>query len=187
VYLGDARLEPVMAALDARSALVTIHPVSPCGWEDVSFGRPRPVVEFLFDTTRAVVNLALSGVLDRYPAVRWVVPHAGAALPVLADRVERVGAALERAAGRDPVDVRGVLGRLYYDVAGGTPAGLLPALLSLAGPGRLLYGSDYPFTPRSRVRELAGLLRTTGLLSEQDRPAVLSGNALGLLRRPAGA
>ena len=90
VYLGDAQLDPVMAALDARAALVTIHPASPCGWEQVSFGRPRPMVEFLFDTTRAVVNLALNGVLDRYPAIRWVVPHAGAALPVLADRVDRL-------------------------------------------------------------------------------------------------
>jgi hypothetical protein len=55
------------------------------------------MVEFLFDTTRAVVNLALSGVLDQYPAIRWVVPHAGAALPVLADRVDRLAPLISRA------------------------------------------------------------------------------------------
>jgi predicted TIM-barrel fold metal-dependent hydrolase len=186
-YLGDARFDPVFRELDRRQSIVALHPTAPPGGTGVAPGYPPPLLEFIFDTTRAVVSLALNRTIDRYPGLRLVVPHGGAALPVLADRVERVGAALERAAGRDPVDVRGVLGRLYYDVAGGTPDGLLPALLSLAGPGRLLYGSDYPFTPRSRVRELAGLLRTTGLLSERDRPAVLSGNALGLLRRPAGA
>jgi 6-methylsalicylate decarboxylase len=186
-YLGDARFDPVFAELDRRRCIVALHPTAPPGGSGVAPGYPPPLLEFIFDTTRTVVSLALSRTIDRYPGLRLVVPHAGAALPVLADRVERVGAALERAAGRDPVDVRSILGRLYYDVAGGTPDGLLPALLRLAGPDRLLYGSDYPFTPPARVRELAALLATTGSLSEQERPAVLSGNARGLLRRPPGS
>ena len=184
VYLGDARLEPVMAALDARSALVTIHPVSPCGWEDVSFGRPRPVVEFLFDTTRAVVNLALSGVLDRYPAVRWVVPHAGAALPVLADRVDRIYPWISPPGAPD-VDLIAALGRLHYDLAGTPLPRALPALLGLADASQLVYGSDYPFTPAARVRQLAQEIARTDVLDDAEKAAALSGNARRLLPRLA--
>jgi 6-methylsalicylate decarboxylase len=184
VYLGDARLEPVMAALDARSALVTIHPVSPCGWEDVSFGRPRPVVEFLFDTTRAVINLALSGVLDRYPAVRWVVPHTGAALPALADRVDRIYPWISPPGAPD-VDLVAALGRLHYDLAGTPLPRALPALLGLVDSRQLVYGSDYPFTPAARVHQLAEDIAGTDVLDDAAKAAALSGNARRLLPRLA--
>ncbi len=35
---------------------------------------------------------------------------------------------------------------LYYDLAGAALPVALDALLEVAGPGRLLYGSDFPFT-----------------------------------------
>jgi len=38
--------------------------------------------EYLTDTTRAVPILTLSGTLDRYPNIRWILAHAGAAIPV---------------------------------------------------------------------------------------------------------
>jgi 6-methylsalicylate decarboxylase len=56
----------------------------------------------------------------------------------------------------------------------------------MVGPDRLLYGSDYPFTPASRVRELAASLRATGLLSAAERRGVLSGNARRLLDGGSG-
>jgi predicted TIM-barrel fold metal-dependent hydrolase len=184
VYLGDARLDPVMAALDARSALVTIHPVSPCGWEGVSFGRPRPMVEFLFDTTRAVINLALSGVLDRYRSIRWVVPHTGAALPALADRVDRIYPWIS-APGEAQVDLIAALGRLHYDLAGTPLPRALPALLGLAAASQLVYGSDYPFTPAPRVGQLAQDIASTDVLDDEGKAAALSGNARRLLPRLA--
>ena len=189
VYLGDSRLEPVMAALNRRGALVTIHPSSPCGWEQVSFGRPRPMVEFLFDTTRAVVNLALNGVLERYPDIRWVVPHAGAALPVMADRVARLAPLITPppADGAGPPDVLASLARLYYDLAGTPLPRALPALLSLVPASQLVYGSDYPFTPAPMVAALAEPIAVTGVLDDAARSAALRGNAAALLPRLARA
>lgn len=184
VYLGDARMDPVLAALDARAAVVTIHPVSPCGWEQTAFGRPRPILEFLLDTTRAVVDLALSGALDRYPAIRWVVPHAGAALPVLADRVDRI-APMVSPPDTPTTDVIGALGRLHYDLAGVPLPRALPALLALVGPDRLVYGSDYPFTSAAAVRALAQELATTPVLDDAARRAAFSENAARLLPRLA--
>ena len=84
VYLGDASLEPTMAELHRRRALVFIHPTSPACWECTSLGYPRPMIEFPFDTTRAVTNMLMSGVFTRYPDIRKIVPHAGGTLPFLA-------------------------------------------------------------------------------------------------------
>ncbi|MGW7530008.1 amidohydrolase family protein [Streptomyces sp. NPDC054783] len=155
-YLADPALAPVLAELDARGSVITLHPTSPPGWERTALGRPRPMIEFAFDTTRCVVELALSGTLTRYPRIRWIVPHAGAVLPALAHRV----AAMSPITGA-PVDLPAVLGSLYYDLAGMPVPVALDALLAVAGPDRLLYGSDFPFTPALAVKHLAAELRQT--------------------------
>ncbi len=88
VYLGDSRLEPLWEELDDRGTLVFVHPTSPPHHEAVASNRPRPMIEFLFDTARAVTDLVLTGTLIRHPRIRFVVTHGGGVLPLLADRVE---------------------------------------------------------------------------------------------------
>jgi predicted TIM-barrel fold metal-dependent hydrolase len=144
VYLGDRSARPMFRELDRRGARVFIHPTSPPCWEKTSFGRPRPMIEFLFDTTRAVVDLVLNGVVADYPGIEFIVPHAGATLPMIADRVNAFAAVLQV----DPsVDVLRDLGRLHFDLAGFSVPRQLDALLTLTVLDHLHYGSDYPFTP----------------------------------------
>ena len=151
-YLGDAAWDPVFGELDRRGARVLIHPTSPVCWEHTSFGRPRPMLEFLFDTTRAVVNLVLNGTVARHPNLRLIVPHAGATLPVIADRVAAFALMLDV----DPsVDVLRDLGNLHFDLAGTPIPRQLDALLALTTLEHLHYGSDFPFTP-DFVVEMAG-------------------------------
>jgi predicted TIM-barrel fold metal-dependent hydrolase len=151
-YLGDATLEPVFDELDRRHARVFIHPTSPLCWEHTSFGRPRPMLEFLFDTTRAVVNLVLNGTIARHPNIEIIVPHAGATLPAIADRVAAFSTVLGDV---DPAaDVMRDLARLHYDLAGFPIPRQLDALRSITTLEHLHYGSDYPFTSAG----IAGML-----------------------------
>jgi 6-methylsalicylate decarboxylase len=160
-YLSDPEFDAVLAELDARDAVVTLHPTSPPCWEMTALGRPRPMLEFLFDTTRCVVDLALSGTLTRYPAIRWIVPHAGAVLPTVAHRVAAVTAFTG-----EPIDFPALLASLYYDLAGlPLPVGL-DALLAVVAPDRLLYGSDFPFTPAPVVTGLAVALAQAPALTQ---------------------
>src|SRR6185369_12911167 len=86
-YLGDPSREPVFRELNRRKARVFLHPTSPACWEHTSLGRPRPMLEFFFDTTRTVVDLVCNGTIGRHPDLEVLVPHAGATLPLVADRV----------------------------------------------------------------------------------------------------
>ncbi len=159
-YLGDAALEPVFDELDRRHARVFLHPTSPACWEHTSFGRPRPMLEFLFDTTRAVVNLVLNGTVARHPDISFIVPHAGATLPVIADRVAAFSLVL---ADVDPAtDVMRDLAGLHYDLAGFPVPRQLDAVLALTTFEHLHYGSDYPFTPEFVARMGADALATAG-------------------------
>jgi predicted TIM-barrel fold metal-dependent hydrolase len=146
-YLGDRILDPVFAELARRRSVVFLHPTSPVCWEHSALGRPRPMIEYLFDTTRTVVDLLMAGVLERHPDLAVIVPHCGGALPVLADRVEEFGKLFlgpEKAEGPGAIEQ---LGRLHYDIAGPAFPRQVPALLRLAAPDRLLFGSDYCWTP----------------------------------------
>ena len=159
-YLGDPVLEPVFDELDRRHARVFIHPTSPVCWESTSLGRPRPMLEFLFDTTRAVVNLVLNGTVARHPGIEFIVPHAGATLPLIADRVAAFSLML---ADVDPsADVMGDLARLHYDLAGFPFPRQFDALLAITTLEHLHYGSDYPFTPEFVVEIASQQLAAAG-------------------------
>ncbi|QUQ67954.1 amidohydrolase family protein [Kutzneria sp. CA-103260] len=177
-YLADPAFEPVLAEMNRRGAVVTLHPTSaPCS-DRTALGYPRPMIEFLFDTTRCVIDLAMSGTLARHPDIRWIVPHAGAVLPVLAHRVAGIGQITGKA-----VDMPAVLGGLYYDLAGMPLPVALDALLQVASPDRLLYGSDFPFTPSEAVTALAAALRE----SPAVQGAPLAATAAELFPRLGGA
>jgi 6-methylsalicylate decarboxylase len=167
-YVSDASFEPVFHELDRRNARGLLHPTSPSCWEHTSFGRPRPMLEFFFDTTRTVVELLLNGTIDRNPNVSLIVPHAGATLPLVADRVSGFASLLA-----PEVDVLRALGRLHYDLAGFAVPRQLDALLTLTTLDHLHYGSDFPFTPEPLVAAAAE--RIDGFDSLVDALRVNSG------------
>lgn len=183
VYLGDRRLEPVFAELSHRRAAVLLHPTSPANQvTSVLPGWSRSMYEYFFDSTRAIINLVFSGTLRRCPGVTMVVPHAGAALPALSQRIERnVWRANRRSAGDDPyAGFLESLGRCYFDLAGSVVPFQLPSLLSMVDGSRIVYGSDYPFTHEELGAELNADLRTTRLLTDDLRRAALRDNARAL-------
>ncbi|WP_328479252.1 amidohydrolase [Streptomyces sp. NBC_00377] len=147
VYLGDERLAPVFAELGRRRAVVFLHPTSPVCWEQSALGRPRPMVEYIFDTARTVTDLVMAGVLTRHPDLRIIVPHCGGAIPVLADRINEFMRIFAPGQEAPPSDAVQQLRALYYDIAGTAFPRQAPALLKLADPDRVLFGSDYCWTP----------------------------------------
>ncbi|MDH6699382.1 amidohydrolase family protein [Streptomyces griseoviridis] len=148
VYLGDARCAPLWAELDRRGAIVFVHPTSPPGWEALTSGRPRPMMEFLFDTARAAADLVLGGVTVRHPGIRWILTHGGGALPLLAARLELFRTLFD---GDGDLDVRAELGGLWYDLAGTPFPDQVPAVERAFGLDRVLYGSDSCWTPAPGV------------------------------------
>jgi 6-methylsalicylate decarboxylase len=181
-YLGDPVLEPVWQELAARQATVFLHPTGPSCVPATHRDRPYPVMEFLFDTTRSVTDLVLSGALLRHPGVKLVVPHAGAALPAMAHRIAAISGRLltdEPGSGEFLQALRG----FWYDTAGFPLPAQLGALLHLAEKDQLVYGSDWPFTAEQMSQRLAAELDAAppALLSPDELDAIRSGNAARLL------
>jgi predicted TIM-barrel fold metal-dependent hydrolase len=163
-YVSDASFAPVLRELDRRGARVLLHPTSPPCWEQTSLGRPRPMLEFFFDTTRTVIDLMLNGTIGRWNALELIVPHAGATLPLVADRVNAFAQLLSPG-----VDAFGDLARLHFDLAGFAVPRQLDALLTLTTRDHLHYGSDFPFTPEPVVSAAAERIEAVGGLADALR------------------
>ncbi|MEU6553284.1 amidohydrolase family protein [Streptomyces sp. NPDC046915] len=148
-YLGDPAFEPLWAELDARSAVVLVHPTAPPGTPVPEV--PAPLADFPYDTTRTALHMTVRGVPRRHRRMRLVLPHAGGFLPYAAHRFA-LAARLPTGATADdpggtPEDFIADLRRFYFDTAFSAGPAALPSLLAFAAPERILYGSDFPMVP----------------------------------------
>lgn len=176
-YLGHAQLAPFYEELDRRRAVLFLHPTTPhCSCHSLAY--PKPMLEFIFETTRSVTDMLLSGTLERHPRLRVIVPHAGAALPILANRIDLIlnPALTPPGVVSSSVTVREALKRLHFDVAGAPVPELLGALLQVADPSRIHYGSDWPYTPVEVCEALTAKLDASPLLDGALRDSVMRGN-----------
>jgi predicted TIM-barrel fold metal-dependent hydrolase len=181
-YLGDAALEPLMAELNRRKTVVFVHPNIPLTSQKLKLALPAALVEFVFDTTRAVANLIFSGTLERYPDIKFILSHAGGTVPFLTGRLStaRVIPPLHAKA---PQGAVAYLKRLYYDTAISGNAQALSALRALVGPSQILFGSDYPFLPEPEIREQVRGIDGFAGFDAADRRAVERESALALFPR----
>lgn len=178
VALADAVFEPLWKTADELGATIYIHPTDPAGVESMLEYWLMPLVGFLFDTTLAAARLVFSGVVERYPRIRWVLTHMGGAIPYITERLDRGWRAF--------VDCRTHIGRppseylrsFHYDTVNFNPAAMRLAL-DFAGPDRLLAGSDYPH----QIGSIPLMLETIEKLDLRSdvKEKILGGNAAALL------
>ena len=180
-YLGDPLYDPVFDELNRRRAVVFVHPAHCKAPAELNLHAPDSIVEYVFDTTRAIVNLLYTGSLERCPDVRLIFSHAGGAVPFLARRI----AGLERRT--NVTDVIATLQSLYYDVASAMAPYALRSLQELVAPSHLLWGSDLPFVHGEQLRAEVEEWDAYDGFDEATRAAVEHGNALHLFPRLAAA
>jgi 6-methylsalicylate decarboxylase len=181
-YLGDPRFDPVLDELNRRKTVAFIHPTHCEAPEHARLHAPPFVVEYVFDTTRAVVNLVYSGTLKRCPDIRFIVAHCGGTVPFLAQRM----AMMEGHRGaKGLTDVLPTLRSLYYEVASTTSRFALRSLQELADPRHILWGSDLPFVYGARLQEEVDHWEHYDGFDADARRSIEQRNALELFPRLA--
>ena len=149
VYLGDERLDPIFAQLNQRNALVIIHP-SPAKLlprENVVTGKVMALYEYPADTTRAVLNLLANGTLEKFPNLKFVVPHCGSFLPYMKQRAGAMFQMLASMNLMEPLNFGASVGKLFFDTAGDPMPEQLDMLLKIASLDKIVFGTDYPYVP----------------------------------------
>lgn len=176
--LWDRRFWPLYERATRAEAVFYIHPTFPVGVEAMEDYWLMPLVGFLFDTTLAAAGLVFSGVVERFPGIRWVLGHLGGAIPYLAERLDRGYQAFAACRAHLTQPPSEHLKRFHYDTVNFDPRALRLAV-EFAGAGQILAGSDYPHQIGSipRMKESVAALD----LPAGDTERILGGNAARLL------
>ncbi|KAL9595244.1 MAG: hypothetical protein Q9179_005057 [Wetmoreana sp. 5 TL-2023] len=186
-YLGHEEYRPLWDALDARNAVVFIHPSNPADLNIINPALPAPIIDYPHETCRAAVDMVVSNTLSSHPNCKIILSHSGGTLPYLALRVASILPFILKGMRLPPKSTEEILDELknfYYDVALGSGDLVLPFLTKFAKPGHVLFGSDLPYAPRPTIDFFTGNLDEYEKgLSEEERFAIDRGNALELFPR----
>lgn len=181
VYLGAPQFDEYLDFLNRRRAVVFMHPTMapPAKLPDMPVS--PSILEFVFDTTRAIASLLITGALERYPDIRFIVSHLGGTMPWVAWRLRLYDLSprepYQKFRDIAPHPVAHYLSRLYYDVAVSASTSNLRTVLDLAGPEHILFGSDYPFLPPNLLESNTQSVFESGVFDEQTLHAIAYGNA----------
>jgi predicted TIM-barrel fold metal-dependent hydrolase len=179
-FLGDRVFDPVLDVLNHRGAVVFIHPTLHPSSRTLALPWPAFIMEYLFDTTRAAVNLLLGGALERFPDIKFILPHAGGTLPYFAWRLAATPVIDPTMPQWSREKFADGLRHFWYDNALSAGPTTMGALLTVADPARIVFGSDWPFVQPTLVAEALAAHMTPDLHSGAQRAAIDRGNALKL-------
>lgn len=159
VFLGDTTLDPVWSELNRRHAVVFVHPDA---YAPASMGRPSPLIEVAFETTRTVVDMLYAGTFRNFPKITFILAHCGGALPVLSGRLKLLGTEpwVPNPNNITQEEIQEQLAKFYLDTAATAPTGIAPAL-HMVPADHLVYGAD------------CGVPCSTEATMEANRKAVL--------------
>lgn len=182
IYIGDDRMDEILAELNRRSAVVLLHPTKPAGADGSLFVKDMSIYEFPFDTTRSMMDLIYRGKVQKYPQIRWVVSHAGGTIPYLAYRLSTV-AQENKVCSLSRDEILSSLKSLYYDVALSTSPSVFSTLKELIGTSHILFGTDYPLRHENGVAESVDQLKSYAGFDENEKRMIMSGTAKELFPR----
>ncbi|MFG2084737.1 amidohydrolase family protein [Spirillospora sp. NPDC048824] len=173
--LSDPALEPFWARAAERGAVLFLHPFGCTLDERLDRWYLSNIVGQPTENAVALSHLIFSGVLDRHPGLKIVAAHGGGYLPTHIGRADHGWHARPDTKGcAEPPS--SYLRRLWFDSLVHDP-GVLRHLVSVAGAGQVLLGSDHPFDMGSD--DPLGDLRAAGLAPD-DVDAIGGANAVAL-------
>lgn len=183
-FLGDPRFDELMAELDKRHATVFVQPNLHPSNQSLALDTPGVMLELVCDITRAAVNLILSGTMERYPRIRWILANGGGFLPYAAWRISLANA-LPEFQDKVPLGVMNYLQRFYFDTALAAGAPSMAVLKELVAPSQVLFGSGLPVISQDVAQRDLQALATSSIWSPAEYSGITRGNSLRLFSRYA--
>jgi len=143
---------------------------------------------WVYETSAAMVRLVGSGVLEKYPGLKFITHHAGAMIPFLEKRINGFMDSTEIVLRRKTVDLKrpslDYFRMFYADTAiYGHTSGLMCSY-EFFGADNLLFGSDMPYDPQFGLQLIGETIRSIDEMeiSREDQKKIFEGNTRKLLR-----
>jgi aminocarboxymuconate-semialdehyde decarboxylase len=176
--LDDKAYLPFFARCQELGWPVFLHPLDPVGAERMGSYYLRNLLGNPYDTGIAAASLVFGGVMDAFPKLEVVLPHAGGTFPALIGRLDH-GTEVRAELKHMKRPASAYLRRFHYDTIAYNPQ-LISNLIRLVGADRVVMGSDFPFD--MGIDKPVELVEGLGDLTPSDRELILGKNAARLLR-----
>jgi predicted TIM-barrel fold metal-dependent hydrolase len=182
--LYEDQYRPVFEAAAELDIPIRVHPTVRAGAGGLDSFSLRGTLGHVLDSSAAVLGLIFSGLFDRHPDFKLILPHVGGVLPYLIARCDyeaariqpRLGAAMSATPPGEGI------AKLFTDSACSSPESLGFAIDRL-GVDRVMIGTDFPLWRLEVTAELVGDLA----LDQVAMDALLSGTASKLFGVEIGA
>ncbi len=176
--LTSPQYRPFFEEANRKKAAIFIHPMLPANTEPFQEYVLGPLVAFPCDTTLAVAKLCFAGVFRELPDIKWIVGHAGGAIPWLMERLDN--GFRDFAECRVNIDELPsvYLKKLYYDTVTFSPY-TLNMLRDQVGAEHMVMGSDFPHLLGSIDRAVTSIESLSIPAAEKER--IFSATALSIL------
>jgi predicted TIM-barrel fold metal-dependent hydrolase len=134
VYLGEPQFDPWFEDLNRRGSTLFVHLTFTKTALTLLNGLNPSVLEFMFDTTRVIANMVVTGAKKRFSNIKIISTHGGGTIPYLVNRIQILEHAFGVGPGRialSPKAVREGIASFYYDLTAATSEAQLGAILKL--------------------------------------------------------
>jgi uncharacterized protein len=154
--------------------------------ENVSMYRIYHRFGWPYETTAAMTRLVFSGVLEKYPGLKFITHHCGGMVPYFATRTEgrddtpqNERAVLQKALSKPPSDYF----KMFYGDTANVNVAALTCGYEFFGAGHLVFGTDAPFGAKLGEGFIRLAIETVEKLniSEKEKRDIFEGNARRLL------
>jgi aminocarboxymuconate-semialdehyde decarboxylase len=177
--LDEKAYWPVYEKMEALGLPLSLHPVNPCCIERMRNFHMRNLIGNPHEAAIAAASLIFGGVLDDFPRLDVVLPHAGGSFPWLIGRYDNGVATRSRELGHMKKPASAYLRRFYYDTISHNPQ-IMRFLMEMVGADRVVVGSDYNFD--AGYSRPVAFVDTIPGLTQRERAMILSENAADVLR-----
>lgn len=191
--LDSPEFLPIYEEMSRYDLPIWIHPQRSAEQADYATEkRSRYMIFHIFgwpyETAAAMTRLVFSGILERYPGLKFITHHCGGMVPYLAERLVgaydhaavRRGARYKQGLAREPVEY---FKMFYYDTAlyGDAPA--LMCAYAFCGADHMLFATDMPFDSELGDRYVRQTIQAIEqmAITDQEKKKIFEGNARALL------
>jgi aminocarboxymuconate-semialdehyde decarboxylase len=176
--LTDIRYRPFFEEANRMKLCIFLHPMLPVASEPFKDYVLGPIIGFPFDTTLAVARMCYDGMFREFPDIKWIIGHAGGAVPFLMERID--SGYRDFAETKQKIDQLPsvYLKRLYYDCVTFNPYNL-HMLRDEMGTDHMLMGSDYPHRLGSIEKSVSSIDALS--IPQAEKQKIFGGNALAIL------
>ncbi len=185
---------PLYEKMSQYNLPIWIHPQREMDYpdyrsEETSLYEIHATLGWVYETSSAMIRLVLSGILEKYPNLKFITHHAGAMIPFLEKRLAAFidGAEVLRREKKTRLLRRPTLDyfRMFYAdtaICGSTPG--LMCSYAFFGAHHLLFGTDMPFDTQYGLKNTRETIESINrmAITDVEKKMIFEDNTRALLR-----